>query len=182
MERLADIDYIDKIRAGDTDGFAPLLERYGQPVFSLVVRIVGCREDAEELVQDVFMKAFRSLASFRRESCFSTWLYRIAYNTAISFVRKPRRESLSFDEAGMERVAMEAIDEATDSEGDRLRRLERALGELSPDERALIVFFYKQEKKIEEIATIMGLTVSNVKVKLHRTRKKLTGLVKEKDD
>ncbi len=184
MERLEDIDYIEKVLAGDAECFAPLLERYKRPVFSLLVKMVGSREDAEELAQDVFMKAFRSLASFHRDSGFSTWLYRIAYNTAISFVRKTKHEWLSFDDNGMERVAAETTDEETDtySGEERLQHLERALEQLPSDERALILLFYKQEKKVEEIATITGLTESNVKVKMHRIRKKLMVFIKEIKD
>ena len=78
MEQWSDMEYVEKVQAGDAEYFAPLLERYSQPVFSLLVRIVGNREDAEELTQDVFLKVFRSLSSFRRNSSFATWLYRLS--------------------------------------------------------------------------------------------------------
>ena len=76
--------YINRVLDGDTAGFAPLMERYSRPVFALLVGMTGNRADAEELAQDAFLKAFRSLRSFRRDCSFATWIYRIAYNTALS--------------------------------------------------------------------------------------------------
>lgn len=79
---------ITRILAGKTEEYAYFLDTYGQPVFSLIVRMVNSEEDAEELTQDTFMKAFEHLSSFNGKSSFSTWIYRIAYNTALSFLRK----------------------------------------------------------------------------------------------
>jgi RNA polymerase sigma-70 factor (ECF subfamily) len=175
MNLSTDTFYIEKIQAGETDYFAALLERYSQPVFSLIVKIVGNREDAEELTQDVFLKVFRSLSSFRGNSLFSTWLYRIAYNIAVSATRKKKYELLPMDESMLENVSdNEANDELEQLEDeDRSKRLEKAIKQLSPDERALVLLFYMQEKSIDEITSITGLTSSNVKTKLHRIRKKI---------
>lgn len=79
---------ITRILAGKTEEYAYFLDTYGQPVFSLIVRMVNSEEDAEELTQDTFMKAFEHLSSFNGKSSFSTWIYRIAYNTALSFLKK----------------------------------------------------------------------------------------------
>ncbi|MDR1675780.1 MAG: RNA polymerase sigma factor [Tannerella sp.] len=175
MESVSDISYIKRIQAGETQCFASLLERYGRPVHSLIVKVVGNREDAEELTQDVFLKAYRSLASFQGNSRFSTWLYRIAYNTAISATRKKKYEWLALEDCLPEQLAEEDASNVPEQESDdeQLERLEEAMKRLSPDERALILLFYRQEKSIEEIAAITGLTVSNVKTRLHRIRKKL---------
>ena len=186
MEQLTDTYYIDKIQAGETDCFAVLLERYSQPVFSLIVKVIGCREDAEELTQDVFLKVFRSLNTFQGESRFSTWLYRIAYNTAISAVRKKKLEWISIDETPLKDVTDEAFGAGLieNSNEVQLVCLEKALNQLLPGERALILFFYMQEKSIEEIAVITGYSVANVKTKLFRIRKKLFTLMnslKDKD-
>ena len=181
MEQWSDMEYVEKVQAGDAEYFAPLLERYSQPVFSLLVRIVGNREDAEELTQDVFLKVFRSLSSFRRNSSFATWLYRIAYNTAVSATRRPKREWMSFDDSGMERMAEETSDDEADEvfNEERQQRLEQALDQLRPGDRALILLYYQQKKTMEEIAKITGLTLSNVKVKMHRIRKKLMDRLKK---
>ena len=91
-------DIIKRILSGKTDDFAYFLDTYGQQVFNLIVRIVRCEYDAEELTQDTFMKCFENLSSFNAKSSFSTWLYKIAYNTAISFTRKKEPEINIYDE------------------------------------------------------------------------------------
>lgn len=175
--------YIERILGGDTECFSIFLERYGRPLFALIVQIVGCSEDAEELVQDVFLKAFRSLSSYKGECRFSTWLYRIAYNVAISATRKRKHEFLYIEENTINNVPDEKADavlgNATDDE-ERIAQLTRAIDLLSADEKALITLFYYEEKSMEEVGEILGLTLSNVKVRLHRTRKKLYVLMNGK--
>jgi RNA polymerase sigma-70 factor (ECF subfamily) len=118
---------------------------------------------------------FRSLGAFKGESSFSTWIYKIAWHTAISEIRKKKLECLALDEALMENVPEERAAWLFDSgdESEQVARLERALTRLRPDERAMLLFFYTEEKSVEEIGLIMGLSLSNVKVRLHRIRKKL---------
>jgi RNA polymerase sigma-70 factor (ECF subfamily) len=153
--------------------------RYGQPVFSLIVKMTGNREDAEELTQDVFLKAFRSLSTFRGSSSFSTWLYRIAYNTAISALRKQKMEWLPFEEIA-DMAEKEAEDEVSELDGDdQLDLLQKAMEQLPPDDRALLTLFYTQEKTVDEISVITRLSRPNVKTKLHRIRKKLLVLMTE---
>ena len=177
MERLSDNYYVEKTLSGDAGSFAPLLERYSKQVFTLIVKIVGNREDAEELTQDVFVKAYGSLAKFRAESAFSTWIYRIAYNTAISATRKKRFDCIPIDEAFMPDVPDETFFEDADDDR-RLEYLHRALEQIPPDERAMVMFFYKENRSMEEIAAITGLTETNVKTKMFRIRKKLLVLIK----
>lgn len=180
MERLSDNYYIEKIRLGETDCFATLLERYSRQVFSLVVKIVDNREDAEELTQDVFVKAFGSLSSFRGDSSFSTWIYRIAYNIAVSATRKRVRVFTPVDENIISAVPDEPDESIwgdTDSET-RVVYLNCALEQLPPEERAMIMLFYKENKSMEEIAMITRLTETNVKTKIFRIRKKLFVLIK----
>ena len=184
MERLSDNAYVEKILFGDTESFAPLLERYSKQVFTLIVRIIDNREDAEELTQDVFLKAYRSLSGYRRESSFSTWLYRIAYNTAISATRKKGTPFLPIDET----VLSEATDETDDlsfedsDTGKRIMYLNRALTQLSIEERSMITLFYQDNKSMDEIAVITGLTETNVKTKMFRIRKKLFVLIKSMEE
>lgn len=176
-----DTYYIRRIQAGDTAGFACLLDRYGRRVYTFIFRLIRNREDAEELTQDVFMKVFRSLDGFRGESSFSTWIYQIAYHTAISEIRKQKHEFLAIDEALIANVSEEKPSGAsgTNDESEQICRLERALARLSPDEQAMLLFFYTEEKKIEEIAAITELSPSNVKTRLHRIRRKLFVLLTE---
>ena len=155
--------YINRVLDGDTAGFAPLMERYSRPVFALLVGMTGNRADAEELAQDAFLKAFRSLRSFRRDCSFATWIYRIAYNTALSALRKkrPDRPASMDDDTAIERLPDPIDDEAEETEAneERFRRLDRALAQLRADDRALVHMFYKQEKTVDELAA-MGFTVT----------------------
>lgn len=178
--------YINRVLDGDTAGFAPLMEHYSRPVFALLVGMTGNRADAEELAQDAFLKAFRSLRSFRRDCSFATWIYRIAYNTALSALRKkrPDRPASMDDDTAIERLPDPIDDEADETEAneERFRRLDCALAQLRADDRALVHMFYKQEKTVDELAAITGLSLSNVKVRLHRTRKKLMSLMQAMED
>jgi RNA polymerase sigma-70 factor (ECF subfamily) len=171
--------YIKRILAGETELFTHFLDRYSRSIYSLVVQIVSSPLDAEELVQDVFMKAFRNLSGYRLECSFSTWLYRIAYNTAISAVRRRKQEFLYIEENTINNVPDDKADELlclTDNE-ERLEKLVRAVGLLEAEEKAIITLFYYEEKPIAEIAEILKLSPANVKVKLHRIRKKLYILI-----
>ena len=185
MERLSDNYYVEKIRLGETDCFAYLLNRYGKQVFSLIVKIVENREDAEELAQDVFVKAYTSLSSFRGESSFSTWIYRIAYNIAVSATRKKTSVFVSADEGMIANMPDEESDDmfATESVNDaRISCLNSALELLPPDERAMIMLFYKDNRSMEDIAFITGLSETNVKTKIFRIRKKLFVLIKAMEE
>lgn len=184
MELYTDAYYIKRVLEGDTASFACLIDKYGKPIHGLILRVVGNKEDAEELAQDTFLKAFKSLPSFKGDCGFSTWIYRIAYNSAISHVRKRRQEFLAIEEDAMESVAEEEEEEMFGEDGpeERIRKLEEALTRIPPDERALILLFYWKGKSVEELTTITGLTASNIKVKLYRIRKKLAIFIKETDN
>jgi RNA polymerase sigma-70 factor (ECF subfamily) len=145
------------------------------------LKIVQNREDAEEICQDTFMKVYRSISSFKQESSFSTWIYRIAYNTAITFVRKKKQQFISIDEMQLTDISEEGIDAVLHhaSKEEQLQCLERALTKLSAEDCGIITLFYLKEKSIEEVSSITQLTVANVKTKLFRIRKKLYILLKE---
>ena len=184
MELYSDAYYIERVQAGDTGCFACLLDRYSRPVHSLILKMVRNKEDAEELAQDVFMKVFRNLPSFKADCSFSTWIYRIAYNTAISELRRKKQEFVAIEESQIENVSEEEVSIllGRTSENDQVEKLEHALTLLPPEERAMIMLFYMKQKSIEELTVITGLGASNVKVKLHRIRKKLFVLIKGMED
>lgn len=143
--------------------------------------MVNSESDAEELTQDTFLKAFQHLSSFNRKSQFSTWIYRIAYNTALTALRKKNIE-LTADEKLWNTISdTETDDLLDDTSENQIEKLREALNRLPTDERALITFFYEEEKNISEIAVITGLTEGNVKIKLYRLRKKLAAWMQEKD-
>jgi RNA polymerase sigma-70 factor (ECF subfamily) len=152
-----------------------LVAKHKNLVFSIVLTIVNNREDAEEISQDVFLKAYQSLNTFERKSKFSTWLYRIAYNAAISKTRKKKVEMVAIEETV---ITNYSTDEITRNiiefdENDRQLILEKALKQLPEEDNLLITLFYKNENSVEDISGITGLSESNVKVRLHRIRKRL---------
>ena len=173
---------IQEILNGKTEQYEYFLDRYGQQVFVLVDRIVSCQEDAEELTQDVFLKAFQQLSSFKAESSFSTWIYRIATNLAISAVRKKRNDVLRLEDSIFANLSDTQVDEALEDESEeQMERLQQAMNQLEADERALITLYYLEEKPLAEVAFILGMTEGNAKVKLHRIRKKLYVLIKNQE-
>lgn len=176
MEQTDEIHYIERIKEGETELFSVFLDRYSRPLYSLMVQIVGCPEDTEELLQDVFLKAFRNLNNYKAESSFSTWIYRIAYNVAVSATRKKKQEFLCMEESMINNVPDEKVEAiiggATDDE-EKLMLLSKAIDLLDVEERTLITLFYYEAKSLEEVSKIMEISVNNAKVKLHRTRKKL---------
>jgi len=179
MENLNEQDLIRSILDGNTQSFSVLLKRYQRPIHALIRQIVSNREDAEELTQDVFIKAFRKLDSFKGGSSLSTWMYRIAWNTAISETRKKRLIYPEFDENQFANLPDETVDEVLEKENDevQLQKLENAIDRLNPEEKALINLYYTESKPLTEVALILNLSADNAKVKLHRTRKKIVLLL-----
>ncbi len=171
--READELIIDRVMKGDRNAYALLVDRYKDRVFSLVIGIVRNREVAEEIAQDVFVRAFTSLKKFRKESGFSTWLYRIAYNGAISETRKRKYPHRSFDDQLERTASMQVLEEDTETVEGRHKLLEKALDQLPPEEKLILMLYYFEDNSVEEISRNTGLTVSNVKVKLFRLRNKL---------
>jgi RNA polymerase sigma-70 factor (ECF subfamily) len=163
------------VLSGDVSAYASLVTKHKNLVFSIVLKIVSNREDAEEISQDVFLKAYQALSTFERKSKFSTWLYRIAYNAAISKTRKKKVEMVAIEETVITNYSTDEIGRNMNDldENDRPLILEKALLRLPEEDNLLITLFYKNENSIEDISGITGLSASNVKVRLHRIRKKL---------
>jgi len=170
-----DNEYIAKVLSGNVSAYASLVAKHKNLVFSIVLKIVNNREDAEEISQDVFLKAYQSLNTFERKSKFSTWLYRIAYNAAISKTRKKKVEMIAIEETVISNYSTDEIGRNINEldENDRQLILEKVLKRLPDEDNLLITLFYKNENSIEDISDITGLSVSNVKVRLHRIRKRL---------
>lgn len=181
MKYQDDLYYIDRILAGNVALYAPLVEKHKNMVFSIALRILGNREDAEEVAQDVFMKAYQSLKNFEKKSRFSTWLYRIAYNAAISGTRKKKFEFLGMNDHIINNYHEEdsALGLIHYDPDEQAVLMQKALERLPDDDHLLINLFYHGENTIEEISEITGLSESNVKVKLHRIRKRLYGDMSE---
>jgi RNA polymerase sigma-70 factor (ECF subfamily) len=173
---LSDTEIIGRVLQGQQSVFSLLVERYQNYVFTLVLRFVEGREDAEEVAQDVFVKAYRSLADFRGESKFSTWLFTITRTTCISFLRKRKLDTLSLDN---EKTGLQAVDKESGFRANLIEQksrhamLNEAIGMLSADDSQVLTLFYKGEQTLEEIGHIMGMETNTVKVKLHRARQRL---------
>ncbi len=173
---LNDNELISKVLSGDHQAYAGLVNRYQNYVFTLTLRMVKNREDAEEVAQDVFIKAYKYLADFRGASKFSTWLYTIVNNTCISFLRKKKLEIHSLDNEKVFEVA-DSMDSGFRAnlveQKSRQSMVHNAIGLLGPDDAEIITLFYKSEQSLEEIAQILGLEVNTAKVRLHRARTRL---------
>ena len=175
VEHQQDKIYITKVLEGDRNAFAYLVDKYKTMVYSLALRLVKDREEAEEISQDAFIKAYQSLASFKGKAKFSSWLYRIVYNTAISKLRQQPAGRVSLDESNIADTLYIESKQNYDalSAGERKKYLEKAMDSLDMDEKMLVILYYYEERDLDEIATIAGLTKTNTKVKLYRARKKM---------
>jgi RNA polymerase sigma factor (sigma-70 family) len=174
--RMTDTEIITRVLGGDQQVFALLLERYQNYVFTLVLRFTDIREDAEEIAQDIFVKAYRSLADFRGDSKFSTWLYTIVRTSCITFLRKKKLSTISLDneKTNIQLASRESAFRANLIEGKSRRSMvNEAIQMLSPDDAQVLTLFYNAEQSLDEIGKILGMDSNTIKVKLHRARQRL---------
>ena len=179
MIKNTDQNLIDRTLQGDTNAFGELVDRYQNFVFTVAIRIVKIAEEAEEVAQDSFIKAFDSLSTFRGDSKFSTWLYRIVYHKSLDRVKKNNRhrtyeineeitdDSLDHIENGLEFMLSE----------ERTKMIKECIDLLPPEDAAIISLYYFEEQTVKEIAKVTDLTEDNIKIKLYRSRKKLFSLL-----
>ncbi|QQL49045.1 RNA polymerase sigma factor [Mucilaginibacter ginkgonis] len=176
QSKLSDIELIQQTLDGNQFAYADLVKRHQRFVFTLAMRFAKNREDAEEISQDCFIKAYRSLASFQGTSKFSTWLYTIVYTSAMTFLRKKRVDTTSIDD---ENVYLEVADTGGGYDNDTAEKRSRsyyvnkAISQLLPDDAAIITLFYNGEQSLEEIGTALNMEPNTVKVKLFRARQRL---------
>lgn len=165
---------IARILSGDSRAYGELVRQYQHMVYTACHRVLRNAEDAEEATQDSFVKAYQHLRGFTGTSKFSTWLFSIAYRTAVSHARRRRTDGGSVDELSEHPASGP---EAAAPAGDVKENLDRALAQLPADDASLLSFYYLEEMSVDEIVTVTGLGASNVKVKLHRGRKKLADVL-----
>ena len=180
MEHNNDDYYIKKVLAGDTSSFGILVERYQNMVYALSLKMLKHREEAEEVAQDSFVKAFKNIKKFKGDSKFSTWMYRIAYNTCLDRIKGNTKynSNVEINEiTSNEIIAVEHIFEGIERE-ERKMIIQNCLDQLPEDERIIVHLFYFEEQSLKEIREILNLSESNIKVKLHRARKKLFTIFK----
>ena len=168
-------ELISRSQQEDAAAFSLLVSTFQPLVFRLAFRLLCDEDEAKDMVQETFVKVWLALGKYNGECRFSTWLYRIAYNAAVSATRKKKQEFLYIEEGTINNVPDEKADEIlcpTDDE-ERTAKLIQAIDLLNVEEKVLITLFYFEEKSIEEIGEVLKLSSGNVKVKLHRTRKKI---------
>jgi RNA polymerase sigma-70 factor (ECF subfamily) len=182
MSQNTDQPIIKLILAGDTKSYAKLVTKYQHMVYNLALRLVGNKEDAEEVAQDTFLRAFNALADFKGESKFSTWLYRIAYHKGLDVLKKKKRELKVSSIDSYPNLDVTVLESSWDSlEGkEQKRTIKEAMEDLDGDDSFLLMLFYFKELSLSEIAEIKSLQTNTVKVKLFRARKRLACILKKK--
>ena len=177
-----DQHYINLIIDGDTNAFAVLVSRYKDLVYTLALRMLKNREEAEEVAQDSFIKAYKSLNRFKGDSKFSTWIYKIVYNTSLDRLKKNRKHfnDVAIDEFTEHQV--KTIDDALVNleSKEQSKAIQDCIALLPSEDGFLLTLYYFEEQTLDEISKAVGLTSNNVKVKLFRARKKLATILKNK--
>ena len=160
----------DLVRDGNTEAFGILVRRHEDFVFTLARGIVTSEEQAKDVAQEAFLRAYRAIRRFERRSSFKTWLYRIAYNTAISHLKNRDDEFVPINEIELEQTTF------TNSESSLKITLEKLIGRLKPELKAVVIFHYYDDLKYEEIAEILECPVGTVKIRLFRAKHELKRL------
>jgi RNA polymerase sigma-70 factor (ECF subfamily) len=181
MDSESDKYYIERVLEGKINAFSFLVDRHKDKAYNLAFRICGNCEEAEEVAQDAFLKAFRSLKDFRMKSSFATWLYRIVYNTAISLVRNRRKGVLSLEDFPADAVDFLSINKNEDDaiEDYRNSLVNFAMQKINDEERGLITLYYYNDLDTEEISKITGINKVNIKVRLFRARQKMAEIIRK---
>lgn len=166
-----EIQRVQQVLSGNTSAFAYFVESYQDMAITIAYRICDNRQDAEDVVQDSFVKAYKNLRSYRAESKFSTWFYRIVYNTAITFTKSQiwvNTQTIMIENAV--EIATDSLEKQfEDAESEEI--VADIMGRMPKGEALLLTLYYMEDNPIKEIAKITGLNESNVKVKLFRARK-----------
>jgi RNA polymerase sigma-70 factor (ECF subfamily) len=167
--------YIREVLNGNLNRFSYFVSQYKDMAYSIAFRIVNNKEDAEEIVQDSFVRAYKSLHKFKQDSKFSTWFYRIVVNRAISIKSQVKTPIIEIDINTIPDIKFEGIATAYKNltQVDRVKYINSALKDLSEEDSLLLTLYYLNENSIEEITEITGITRENVKMKLLRGRMKL---------
>ncbi len=169
-----------KAADGNDAAFETLVRKYERLVSTCVYSVVGNTEDTMDVSQETFLKAYKSLSSFKGDSEFSTWLYRIAKNTALDFIRKKKHPSVSIDSSGEENEGFDIPDENISSspekkalQNEKIQKLREAIDKLSDEHREIIILRDINDYSYDEISRILGLEEGTVKSRLSRARENL---------
>lgn len=171
---------INQIVEGDTNSFTILVDRYKDLVFTLALRMLKNREEAEEVAQDTFVKTYKSLDRFKGDSKFSTWIYRVAYNSCLDRIKKNKKHLNNVEINEYTEHQIVTIDNALDKMEmiERKEAIQKCIDKLSGDDSFLLTLYYFDDLSLDEISKIVGISANNIKVKLFRCRKKLASILK----
>jgi RNA polymerase sigma factor (sigma-70 family) len=174
MMGLSDGALIASVLKGEVRHFSLLMSRHQDFAYVIAYRMMGNIADAEEACQDSFLKAFKNLKSYKKESKFTTWLYTIVYRCCVDRLNKRKKEKESFSNFSSDELSKSNATEQEDllEKQDRRKMIDHVLDCLDEDSRLILTLHYWKELSLKEIQEIMGLTESNAKVKLFRARKK----------
>jgi len=187
QRKIEDQKLIARARSGDQKAYEELMIKYRNLVYHVMIKMVRNPQEAEDLLQEAFIKAFKALASFNEEYAFSTWLMKIATNNCIDFLRKKKLKTFSIDEPVKykeDQVKIEVPDVDPTPEKyllaeERSKILDDAIQSLPPRYRHVIVLRHKEEKSYEEISDILKLPLGTVKARIFRAREMLNKKVKD---
>jgi RNA polymerase sigma factor (sigma-70 family) len=189
---LIDFKLIDQaVNDKNQQAFAELMKRYKKPVYHMILKMVRNVDDAEDLTIEAFAKAFKNLHKFKKDFTFSTWLFRIATNNSIDFIRKKKLETMSlntsFKDENGESVNIDVQDESLDPQevaikSQKVELIRMFVTKLPPKYQKLVKLRYFNELSYEEIAKELDAPLGTVKAQLHRARELMYDLVKGKED
>ncbi len=179
MNNKPDEYYIEQTLNGNVNAYAFLVEKYKHMVYTLTIRIVKNKEEAEEVAQDSFVKAYKNLSKFKGESKFSTWLYKIAYYASLDLIKRNNRFSYTENIDNLNEFDLENTQDALKEMEDEERKhvINDALLKLNVEERIILTLYYFEELQVKEISKVVNLSEDNIKVKLFRSRKKLATIL-----
>lgn len=177
MEQQSDAYYIGQVLAGNTGALKYLIDRYQHMAFTLAFRVLNDEREAEEVCQDAFLKAYKSLGSLKNHAHFSTWLYSIVYHSAVSAVRKRKIHFVSIEQKGNIKLTEIAEDDEDGTDEIGRDQLDKALLKLDETDRVIVSLYYLQDYDVRTLCGVTGLSPSNVKIRLFRARKKLYGIL-----
>ena len=168
----SDLSIVHSVLAGNHTAYEELVVRHKSYAYSIALRILNNEMDAEEVAHDAFIKAFRSLKNFNQQAKFTTWLYRIVFNAAISRKRKEGKINADLEEADKV-ISDHPHPQAQFEQEERALFIQEAITKLQPIDASVLTLFYMKQLNLEEIGQITGIKANAVKVKLHRARKRL---------
>jgi len=174
-------ELISEIHAGNTRAFSDLVDGYKDLVYTLAIRMLGNREEAEEVSQDVFIKVYKSLPNFKGDSKISTWIYRIAYNSCLDRIKKIKKKRMQMDLDHLDQIAYADLDTAYHKmvEAERTQIIDECLSQLSPEDAGVLTLFYLEEKNLQEMEETTNLPANTLKVRLFRARKRLASVMEK---